>query len=124
MPYLVKLYQVDFDKVTYTYALWNLYQPLKKTINEPQNTKDKNEILRNCSTKPQTDRIKKTSEQNTEWLVSEKAELHLYQRIWIFERASKNFSIEIIMKKQQMCLCHLNTELCPKMSVKESGFKR
>lgn len=36
---------------------------MKKTINEPQNTKDKNEILRNCSTKPQTDRIKKTSEQ-------------------------------------------------------------
>lgn len=36
---------------------------IEKTINEPQNTKDKNEILRNCSTKPQADRIKKTNEQ-------------------------------------------------------------
>ena len=36
---------------------------IEKTIKEPPNTKDKNEILSNCSTKPQADRIKKTNEQ-------------------------------------------------------------
>ena len=35
---------------------------IEKTINEPPNTKDKNEILSNCSPKPQADRIKKTNE--------------------------------------------------------------
>ena len=51
---------------------------IEKTINEPQNTKDKNEILRNCSTKPQADRIKKTNEQK---IVSKQKIIVVWQTI-------------------------------------------